>query len=78
MAMVDRFKVEIGWFKAIFGVLVAIAASLGWLAQNYGSASPLLVIAGEAVSFAMTIALTFAIGRANRLAYRRIKELANV
>ena len=40
MAKVDRLKEEIGWLKVVFGVLVALDASLlGWLAQNYASTS---------------------------------------
>jgi hypothetical protein len=45
MAKIDRLKEEIGWLKVVFGVLVAIDASLlGWLAQSYGTASRLLVL----------------------------------
>jgi hypothetical protein len=68
MARIDRLKEEIGWLKVVFGMLVAIDASLlGWLAQNYATASRLLVLAGTAV--------TVAVVRVNRLAYRRIEEL---
>jgi predicted MFS family arabinose efflux permease len=75
MAKIDRLKEEIGWLKVVFGVLVAIDASLlGWLAQNYGTASTLLVLAGTAV----IIAVTFVIVRVNRLAYRRIEQLEEV
>ena len=43
MARIDRLKEEVGWLKVVFGVLVALDASLlGWLAQNYASASHLL------------------------------------
>jgi hypothetical protein len=72
MAKVDRLKEEIGWLKVVFAVLVAIDASLvGWLAQNYAKASGLLVLAGTAA----TVAITFAIVRVNRLAYRRLEQL---
>ena len=61
-----------GWLKVVFGVLVAIDASLlGWLAQNYGGASRLLVLVGSAVA----VLVTYAVVRVNRLAYRRIEEL---
>ena len=74
MAKVDRIKEEIGWLKLMFGVLVAIDASLvGWLAQNYATASRLLVLAGVAA----TAVVTFAVVRVNRLAYRRLEELEN-
>lgn len=75
MAKVDRLKEEIGWLKVVFGVLVAIDATvLGWLAQNYASAGRLLVLAATIA----TIVLSFVIVRINRLAYRRIEELEKV
>ena len=75
MAKVDRLKEEIGWLKVVFGVLVAIDATLlGWLAQNYASAGGLLVLAATTA----TIVLSFVVVRINRLAYRRIEELEDV
>ena len=72
MAKIDRLKEEIGWLKVVFGVLVAIDASLlGWLAQNYATASRLLVLAAGAVS----VAVTYGVVRVNRLSYHRIEEL---
>jgi hypothetical protein len=72
MAKVDRLKEEVGWLKVVFGVLVALNASLlGWLAQNYGSASRLLVLAGTVLA----VAISFAIAHVNRVAYRRIEQL---
>lgn len=72
MAKVDRIKEEIGWLKLVFGVLVAIDASLvGWLAQNYATASRLLALAGVT---AIGV-ITFVVVRINRLAYRRIEQL---
>lgn len=72
MAKIDRLKEEIGWLKVLFAVLVAIDASLmGWLAQNYATASRLLIFAATAA----TVAVTFAVVRVNRLAYRRIEQL---
>jgi hypothetical protein len=72
MAKIDRIKEEIGWLKLVFGVLVAIDASLvGWLAQNYASASRLLLLAGVGA----TAVVTLAVVRVNRLAYRRIQQL---
>ena len=72
MAKVDRLKEEIGWLKVVFGILVAIDASLlGWVAQNYATGSRLLVLAGTVAS----VVVTFAVVRVNRLAYRRIEEL---
>ena len=55
MAKLDRLKEEIGWLKVVFGILVAIDASqVGWLAQNYTTASRLLVLAGGAGTAAVT------------------------
>ncbi len=72
MAKVDRLKEEVGWLKVVFGVLVAIDASLlGWLAQNYDGTSRLLVLVGSGVA----VVVTYAVVRVNRLAYRRIEEL---
>ena len=72
MAKIDRLREEIGWLKVVFGVLVAIDASLlGWLAQNYATAGRLLILAGAAV----IVAVTFVVVRVNRLAYRRIEQL---
>ena len=72
MARIDRLKDEIGWLKLIFGALIAIDASLaGWLAQNYATASSVVVIAAIAT---MVIA-TFGVVRVNQLAYRAIREL---
>jgi hypothetical protein len=47
------------------------ASLLGWLAQNYTTASRLLVIADAAAAVAVTVAVV----RVNRLAYRRIEQL---
>jgi hypothetical protein len=72
MAKIDRLKEEVGWLKIVFGLLVAIDVSLlGWLAQNYTTASRLLVLADAAAAVAVTVAIV----RVNRLAYRRIEAL---
>jgi len=58
MAKVDRLKEEIGWLKIVFGLLIAIDASLlGWLAQHYATGSCLLVAAGSVATIAVTIAV---------------------
>ncbi len=75
MSRADRLKEEIGWLKVAFGVAVALDASLlAWLAQNYASAEPVIIVA--AVIAAVVIAA--AIFLINRRAYRRIEELENV
>jgi len=71
----DRLKEEIGWLKVAFAITVALDASLvAWLAQNYTTASP--VIVGAALVAALVIAGVVVI--INRRAYRRIEELENV
>ncbi|MDQ3774449.1 MAG: hypothetical protein M3461_08855 [Pseudomonadota bacterium] len=64
-----------GWLKVAFGIAVALAASLvAWLAQNYATASPIIVGAGliAVLGFAVMIVLI------NRWAYERIEELEDV
>ena len=72
MAKIDRLREEIGWLKVMFGILVAIDVSLvGWLAQNYGKASTLLILAGVVA----TAAVTLGVVRVNQVAYDRMAEL---
>ena len=72
MSKADRIKEVLGWLKVVFGVLVAIDASLlGWLSQNYTGSSWLLVLVGSGVA----VGVTYGVVRVNRLAYRRIEEL---
>jgi len=72
MAKIDRLEEEIGWLKLVFGLLVAIDVSLvGWLAQNYASASRVLVVGGMVA----TAVVTFGVVRINRVAYHRMKEM---
>ncbi len=72
MPKIDRLKEEIGWLKLVFGILVAIDASLvGWLAQNYASTSWVLVAGGVIA----TTVVTLAVVRVNRIAYHRMREL---
>ena len=75
VAKVDRIKEEIGWLKLVFGILVVIDVSLvGWLAQHYATASPVLVLAAVLA----TAVGTFAVVRVNRLAYHRIEQLEDL
>ncbi len=72
MPRVDRIKEEIGWLKVPFGLLAVIDASLlGWLAQSYTKANPILVAAASIAA----IVVTSAIFQINRVAYRRIGDL---
>ena len=74
MAKIDRLKEEIGWLKMVFGLLVAIDVSLvGWLAQNYASASRVLVVGGVIA----TAVVTLGVVRINRVAYHRMKEMGD-
>lgn len=72
MARIDRLEEEIGWLKVPFGLLLVIDASmLGWLAQSYTAADPVLVLtAGIAV-----IGVSIAIFWINRSANRRIDDI---
>jgi drug/metabolite transporter (DMT)-like permease len=75
LSRADRLKEEIGWLKVAFGIAVALDASLvAWLAQNYATASPIIVGAGliAVLGFAVMIVLI------NRWAYQRIEGLENV
>ena len=74
MAKIDRLKEEVGWFKLVFGLLVAIDVALvGWLAQNYASASRVLVVGGVIA----TAVVTLGVVRVNRVAYHRMKEMGD-
>ena len=72
MSKAERLKEEIGWLKVIFAVCVALDASLvAWLAQNYASANPVLVITGCIASVLIALLIVYV----NRRAYRRFEEL---
>jgi hypothetical protein len=72
MARVDRIKEEIGWLKVPFGLLAVVDASLlGWLAQSYTKASPVLV----AASTVAVIVVSSGIFQLNRVAYRLFDDL---
>ena len=72
MSKADRLKEEIGWLKLVFGALLAVNVSLvAWLAQNYATTDPVLVVAG----LVATLILTGVVVWVNRLAYQRIAQL---
>ena len=72
MARVDRIKEEIGWLKVPFGLLAVVDASLlGWLAQSYTKANPVLLAAASVAA----IVVTSGIFQINRIAYRLIDDL---
>jgi len=71
MSEADQIKEEVGWLKLIFAALIAIEVSLiGWLAQNYTAARPLIVVRAFTV-----VAIGLGIVWADRTAFRRIREL---
>jgi hypothetical protein len=46
MTKPDRFKEEIGWLKALCGLLLAVCTSLiAWLVQNHGTAHRITIVA---------------------------------
>ncbi len=46
MSKHDRFKEEIGWLKALCGLLLAVCTSLiAWLVQNYGTGHRVTLVA---------------------------------
>ena len=72
MTRVDRIKEEIGWLKVPFGLLAVVDASLlGWLAQSYTKANPVLLAAASVAA----IVVTSGIFQINRIAYRRFDDL---
>jgi len=75
MSKVDRLKEEIGWLKIAFGVAVAVDASLvAWVAQNYATARPVVIIAAVVAAIVIATAVVLI----NRRAFRRIEELEDV
>lgn len=72
MARFNRIKEEIGWLKVVFGVLVAVDASLvAWLAQNYEQTEGALLVAGPIATISVTVAIIWV----NRQAHKRLEEL---
>jgi drug/metabolite transporter (DMT)-like permease len=72
MPKVERLKEEIGWPKVAFAIAVALDASLvAWLAQNYDTARPVILLAGLVAALALAVTVVYV----SRLTYRRLKEL---
>lgn len=75
MSEVDQIKEEVGWLKLVFAALIAIEVSLiGWLAQNYTTARPLIVVG----AFIAVVAIGLGIVWVNRTAFRRIRQLRDL
>jgi len=69
---IDRIKEELGWFKVVFGVLVAMGASVvAWLAQNYLTAKPGLLV----VTLFVVVCLGGGIIWVNRVVFKRLDQL---
>ncbi len=72
MAVKDRIKEEIGWLKVAFAIFAAIDISLiGWLAQNFQSASSNIAVATFITIFMVTSVLIWV----NRAAFKRFIQL---
>jgi len=72
MSQSERLKEEIGWFKVVFGTLVAVGASVvAWLAQNYSTAKPVLLV----VTLLVVVCLVGGIIWVNRVVFRRLDQL---
>jgi flagellar motor component MotA len=75
MSKLDELKENIGWLKVVFGILTAIDVSLlGWLAQNYQSASILINV----ITLVIIIGCTAGIILVNKKAYSKIRELGDL
>jgi F0F1-type ATP synthase assembly protein I len=75
MSKIDEIKENIGWLKIIFGLLTAVDVSLlGWLAQNYKIAEPLIII----MTLLLIIVSTAGIIVINKKAYKKIRELGDL
>jgi predicted MFS family arabinose efflux permease len=75
MSKGERLKEEIGWLKVAFGIAVALDASVvGWLAQNYETARPIVIVTAVIAAVVFSVAIVFI----NRRAFRRIEELEDV
>lgn len=72
MSQTERIKEEIGWYKIVFGVLVAMAVSIvGWLAQHYLTAEPRFLV----VTLLVVVGLVGGIIWVNRVVFKRLDQL---
>jgi uncharacterized membrane protein YcjF (UPF0283 family) len=72
MSKADRIKEEIGWFKLIFGALIAVDVSLiAWVVQNYKTAETILIVFCVVAIFGVTIGII----RVHLYAFRRFAKL---
>ena len=67
MTKPERFKEEIGWLKALGGVLFASSISLCvWLVQNYGTLSPTALFMSICIFFLFATGIVAVIVRLYR------------
>ncbi len=72
MSRIDQIKETLGWFKVVFGTLVAVDVSLiAWLSQNFHNADTVLII----LAVIAVVAATLGIISINHAAFRRIAQL---
>lgn len=72
MSRVDKLKEEVGWFKVVFAILLAVNVSLAsWLAQHGDGATILMRI----MCLLAVVATTGGIVWVWKIAYRKIDEL---
>lgn len=68
----ERIKEELGWLKVVFGLMVAIDASLvAWLAQNFDTTKPVLM----SLCIVLVTGFTAVLIWLNRVVYRRLRQL---
>jgi putative Mn2+ efflux pump MntP len=75
MSMLDRINSEIGWLKVVFGLAVALDASvIGWLFQNYRTADLFDIVAGSVAAIVFSVIVIVV----NRRAYQLIDQQENL
>ena len=72
MSKNERIKEQIGWFKVVFGLLVATVVSLiGWMATHYKDADNAIMV----VAMMVVAVLVYAIIHVNVIAFKKMEEL---
>lgn len=75
MSREKRIEQEIGWFKVAFTLAVITDVSLiAWLAQNFATARPVLVVLGSLVAVGLAAFIIWI----NQSVYRRLAELEHL
>jgi F0F1-type ATP synthase assembly protein I len=72
VSQAERIKEALGWYKFVFGVLVAMAVSIvGWLAQHYSTVQPVFLV----VTLLVFVGLVGGIIWVNRIVFKRLDPL---